>query len=110
MDEELDAFFEYDVDLVAGYHALDHSPAELVVINEFTLFELSIHGIFFCIFAVFPGELVPAVAAQFGIVVWQTVFAAATGPLLVKSLERLLRHMKAVEQENGTSGKDWVSS
>jgi cell shape-determining protein MreD len=69
-----------------------------------------LQNVFFCIFAVFPGELVPAFSAHLGLVAWQTVFGAATGPTLVKSLERLLRHMKTVERKAGTAGKDWVSS
>jgi hypothetical protein len=69
-----------------------------------------LQNIFFCVFAVFPGELVPALTGMLGLVAWQTVFGAATGPAVVKSMERVLRHMKKVEQENGTAGKNWVSS
>jgi cell shape-determining protein MreD len=70
-----------------------------------------VQNIFFCIFAVFPAGLVPALSAQIGVVIWQTLFGAATGPALIKSLERLLRHMKKIgEENNGTAGKDWISS
>ena len=43
-----------------------------------------------CIFSVFPNALMPVLGPRIGGLLWQTFFAAVTGPAIVLGLERIL--------------------
>jgi hypothetical protein len=68
-----------------------------------------LQNLFFFAFAVFPDKLAPALVPQLGHVAWQVIFGAATGPTVIKCLERLQRKIATSRQEGGKAGKEWVS-
>jgi rod shape-determining protein MreD len=67
-----------------------------------------LENVMFCIFSVFPGELIPVLTPRIGSVVWQAVFAAITGTTIVIVLERLHRRIEALQHEAGKSRQDFV--
>ena len=68
-----------------------------------------LQNVFFAAFAVFPAKLASALFPLLGHVVWQVFLGAATGPAVVKGLEKIQRKIKSSQQEVGATGKDWAS-
>ncbi len=80
---------------ISSYFDVQGSLFRSLLIAFCVLFE----NLVCCVFSVFPGEVMPVLTFRIGTLLWQTFFAAVTGPAIVLGLEKVLRRMETPQQE-----------